>query len=576
MNTPQEKGSGSRRLAAVWFADIVGFTRLAAENETLALRLVETLQAAATAAVESHEGKIVKFMGDGVLAEFTSAKGGAVGGMQLLLRFGQLTEGWPQGPHQLRLGMHLGDVTVAADGDIYGDGVNKAARLEGLAEPGRLLVSEDVYRQLRSRPDLILTELGSRMVKGYDDPLLVYDAEPTAELTRSLLREAATPAAPAQTTHPPHSVRPIAVGLGVGILTFTALAVWTAFGIPGADTPPLEPGTPTVSTPTIDPEANDLLQEGRYQLSLGTPGGVARAAEIFAQTIALAPDDARAHLGLAEAQIGLGKTDARRLGELLPLARGHLEDALRHDPDLAQAHAVLASLLGTFQWDWEGAEKEFERALEIAPTPTVHRALAEFLSARGRHDEALTQVDMASRNEPGAVANVRARGLALFRARSYTQARVVLAEALRLDPTDDRVRVHLARTLEALGERQQARMTLEGSSAANRDPYVQVWRANLRTPATGAAQARGNQLARTLRRALGPSEARNPDAPYNLAFLQLTLGDRAGAAESLRRAISIPSPSLIWLPTDPMWDPVRSVPEFERVVRLIDVGGRTL
>ncbi len=576
MNTPQEKGSGSRRLAAVWFADIVGFTRLAAENETLALRLVETLQAAATAAVESHEGKIVKFMGDGVLAEFTSAKGGAVGRMQLLLRFGQLTEGWPQGPHQLRLGMHLGDVTVAADGDIYGDGVNKAARLEGLAEPGRLLVSEDVYRQLRSRPDLILTELGSRMVKGYDDPLLVYDAEPTAELTRSLLREAATPAAPAQTTHPPHSVRPIAVGLGVGILTFTALAVWTAFGIPGADTPPLEPGTPTVSTPTIDPEANDLLQEGRYQLSLGTPGGVARAAEIFAQTIALAPDDARAHLGLAEAQIGLGKTDARRLGELLPLARGHLEDALRHDPDLAQAHAVLASLLGTFQWDWEGAEKEFERALEIAPTPTVHRALAEFLSARGRHDEALTQVDMASRNEPGAVANVRARGLALFRARSYTQARVVLAEALRLDPTDDRVRVHLARTLEALGERQQARMTLEGSSAANRDPYVQVWRANLRTPATGAAQARGNQLARTLRRALGPSEARNPDAPYNLAFLQLTLGDRAGAAESLRRAISIPSPSLIWLPTDPMWDPVRSVPEFERVVRLIDVGGRTL
>ena len=470
MNTPQEKGSGSRRLAAVWFADIVGFTRLAAENETLALRLVETLQAAATAAVESHEGKIVKFMGDGVLAEFASAKGGAVGGMQLLLRFGQLTEGWPQGPHQLRLGMHLGDVTVAADGDIYGDGVNKAARLEGLAEPGRLLVSEDVYRQLRSRPDLILTELGSRMVKGYDDPLLVYDAEPTAELTRSLLREAATPAAPAQTTHPPHSVRPIAVGLGVGILTFTALAVWTAFGIPGTDTPPLEPGTPTVSTPTIDPEANDLLQEeGRYQLSLGTPGAVARSAEIFAQTIALAPDDARAHLGLAEAQIGLGKTDARRLGELLPLARGHLEDALRHDSDLAQAHAVLASLLGTFQWDWEGAEREFERALEIAPTPTVHRAFAEFLSARGRHDEALAQVAMASRNEPRAVANVRARGLALFRARSYTQARVVLAEALRLDPTDDRVRVHLARTLEALGERQQARMTLEGSSAANRD-----------------------------------------------------------------------------------------------------------
>ena len=67
----------------------------------------------------------------------------------------------------------------------------------------------------------------------------------------------------------------------------------------------------------------------------------------------------------------------------------------------------------------------------------------------------------------------------------------------------------------------------------------------------GAAQGRGTQMARTLRRALGAAEARNPDAPYNLASLQLILGDRAGAAESLQQALRIPSPSLIWLPTDP-------------------------
>ena len=617
MTTPQETSSGSRRLAAVWFADIVGFTRLAAENETLALRLVETLQAAATAAVEAHEGKIVKFMGDGVLAEFASAQGGAVGGMQLLLRFGQLTEGWPQGPHQLRLGMHLGDITVAADGDIYGDGVNRASRLEGLAEPGKLLVSEDVYRQLRSRPDLILTDLGARSVKGYDDPIRVYDAEPTAELTRSLLREAAAPPAPAQPTHPRRSVRPIAVGLGVGLLTFGALAVWTAFGTPGTDTLPLGPSAdvstdsiPTITpragdrpqgepderlqagpdastdrAPNLDPGVDDLLQTGRRQLSLGTPAGMARAAEIFAQAIASAPDDARVHLGLAEAQIGLGMSDARRLGELLPLARGHLEEALGHDPDLAEAHAALASLLGTFQWDWTGAEREFERALEIAPTPAVHRAFAELLSARGRHEEALAQVTLASRDEPRSLANLRARGLALFRARNYTQARVALAEALRLDPTDDRVRVHLARTQAALGERQQAMSTLEGSDAANRDAYLQAWRASFRTAASGATQRRGSQgavqgrgiqMARTLRRTLGAAEARNPDAPYNLASLQLVLGDRAGAAESLQQALRIPSPSLIWLPTDPVWDPVRSTPEFERAVRLINAGGRTL
>jgi len=604
MTTPLERGSRSRRLAAVWFADIVGFTRLAAENEPLALRLVEVLQTAATAAVGSHQGNVVKFTGDGVLAEFASARDGAWGAMQLLLRFGQLTEDWAQGPHQIRLGMHLGDVTVAADGDIYGDGVNRAARLEGLAEPGKLLISEDVYRQLRSRPDLILTDLGLRSVKGYDDPIRVYDGKPTRELAKTLLREAATPEAVAQVTRPRRSVRPIAVGLTVGILSFATLALWTALGTPSSDTLPSSPvtaqadptpaiDTPPISpaadpTPTIDPGARDLLIRGREQLTLGTPRSLSTAAELFAQSITLAPEYAPAHLALAQAQIGLGKAGARQLGEVLPLARGHLEDAIHHDAVLAEAHAALASLLGTFEWDWEGAEREFKTALGLAPTPAIRRAFAELLSARGRHNEALAQVASALRDEPGTVANVKARGLALFRARSYGLARVALAEALRLDPADDFVRVHLARTQGILGERQQARTTLEGSDQANRSAYLQVWRAYFRPatrgagqgrgnrPATrGAAQARGNQFARTLRETFDPSEARNPDAPYYMASLQVVLGDLAGAAESLQRAVRIPSPSLIWLATDPIWDPVRSEPEFERLVGRIDAGGRT-
>jgi hypothetical protein len=83
-------------------------------------------------------------------------------------------------------------------------------------------------------------------------------------------------------------------------------------------------------------------------------------------------------------------------------------------------------------------------------------------------------------------------------------------------------------------------------------------------------------MARTLRRTLGAAEARNPNAPYNLASLQLILGDQAGAAGSLQQALRIPSPFLIWLPTDPIWDAVRSVREFERAVRLINAGRRTL
>ena len=597
MTTFQEPISGSRRLAAIWFADIVGFTRLAAENEPLALRLVEVLQAAATGAVESHEGSVVKFTGDGVLAEFASTERAAFGAMQLLLRFGQLTESWPQGPHQIRLGMHLGDVAVGADGDIYGDGVNRASRLEGLAEPGKLLVSEDVYRQLRSLPDLILTDLGTRSVKGYDDPLRVYDAEPTEKLARSLLRGAAAPEAASQTARPSRFVRPVAIGITVGILTFVALGVWTALG-PGSSmepgssldsdatdttmaavvTGPSLGGAPAGSTPARDParnpKADDLVLRGRRELASGTPTGMARAAEIFTWAIELAPDYAPAHLGLAEAQMELGKTGARPLAEVIPRVREHLDDALRHDPDLGPAHAALATFLAIFQWDWEGAEREFDTALELAPTPAVHRDFAELLSALGRHDEALTQVAMALRQKSGTAANVAVQGMTLFRARNYAEARVVLGEALRLDPTNDRVRVLLARTQETFGQRQGARLTLEGADPASRSPYVQLWRARLRV-AGGRGRARGDQLARTLRGGLDASSARNPDAPYYLAALRLSLGDSAGALESLQRAMRTPSPSLIWLPTDPMWDAARSTRQFQRLVQQIEAGGRT-
>jgi class 3 adenylate cyclase/Tfp pilus assembly protein PilF len=591
MTTSRENISGSRRLAAIWFADIVGFTRLAAENEPLALRLVEVLQAAATGAVESHEGNVVKFTGDGVLAEFASTERAALGAMQLLLRFGQLTESWPQGPHQIRLGMHLGDVAVGADGDIYGDGVNRASRLEGLAEPGKLLVSEDVYRQLRSLPDLILTDLGTRSVKGYDDPLRVYDAESTEKLARSLLREAATPEFTSQTARPPRFVRPVAIGFTVGILTFVALGVWTALGpgslldsdatdtamadvVTGPSPGRVEAGSTPARDPRRNPEADDLVLRGHRELASGTPAGMARAADIFTRAIELAPGYAPAHLGLAEAQMELGTTGVRPLAEVLPRVREHLENALRHDPALGPAHAALATFLAVFQWDWEAAEREFETALELAPTPAVHRAFAELLSARGRHDDAFAQVAMALRQEPGTAANVAAQGMTLLRARNYAEARVVLGEALRLDPTDDQVRVHLARTQEILGERREARRTLEGGDRGSRNPYLQLWRARLRA-AGGSERARSNQLARTLRGGLDSASTRNPDAPYYLAALRLSLGDLAGALAALQRAARTPSPSLIWLPTDPMWDAARSAPQFQRLVRRIEVGQRT-
>ncbi len=228
MNSPSPGSSSPRRLAAVCFADIVGFTRLSAEDEPQALRLVEVFQTVARGATEAHGGSVVKFMGDGALAAFTSVKGASSAAIQLQLHFKQVTRGWSRGPHRLRVGVHLGDITVAADGDMYGDGVNRASRLQDMAEPGQILVSEDVFRQLRQRPEVYCTDVGSRVAKGIDEPIKVYRLEPGASLARALLLAAKSGSA--RTKAHKRYAKPISVGMAVGIMTFMTLGAWTGIG----------------------------------------------------------------------------------------------------------------------------------------------------------------------------------------------------------------------------------------------------------------------------------------------------------------------------------------------------------
>ncbi len=179
MNSPPPKGSRPRRLVAVWFADIVGFTSLFAADEPLALRLVDVFRTVAQGATAAHGGSVAKFMSDAVLAEFSSVGGAAAAAIQLQRHFTQVTGGWARGPHRLRVGVHLGDIAVADDGDLYGDGVNRASRVQRMAEPGQVLVSEDVFKQLRQRAHMCCTDVGSHTAKGIDEPIQVYRLEPT-------------------------------------------------------------------------------------------------------------------------------------------------------------------------------------------------------------------------------------------------------------------------------------------------------------------------------------------------------------------------------------------------------------
>jgi adenylate cyclase len=162
-----------RRLAAVWFADIVGFTRLSSRDEDAALRLVEVFQAVTRKVVTSSGGTVVKFLGDGGLAVFPSADAAVRAGLDVQRAFEEKvsTAGMAA---KLRIGIHLGEVVSETDGDVYGDGVNTASRIQHEAEPGQVVVSEDVWRQIRRRSGYQFDALGERELPGLDEPVRIY------------------------------------------------------------------------------------------------------------------------------------------------------------------------------------------------------------------------------------------------------------------------------------------------------------------------------------------------------------------------------------------------------------------
>ena len=149
-----------RRLAAIWFADIVGYTRLAAEDENAALAAVRRFQEAVRVAAEPRQGRIVKFMGDAALVEFPSAQGAVSAGLDLVEGFGRSQVGQGQTPVLVRVGVHVGEVASMPEGDLLGEDVNLASRVHTTAEPSQVVVTEGVARQLRHHREIAFEPLG--------------------------------------------------------------------------------------------------------------------------------------------------------------------------------------------------------------------------------------------------------------------------------------------------------------------------------------------------------------------------------------------------------------------------------
>lgn len=159
-----------RRLAAVLFADIVGFTELSARDERGSLSAVHAFEESVRAAVSAQGGQVVKFMGDGALAHFPSTEASIRAGLALVQGFTEATGG----QRRVRVGIHVGDILIRDDGDVLGEGVNTASRLQSVASPGEVVVSDEVWRQIRHLGDFGFRALGARQLKGVPERREVY------------------------------------------------------------------------------------------------------------------------------------------------------------------------------------------------------------------------------------------------------------------------------------------------------------------------------------------------------------------------------------------------------------------
>jgi adenylate cyclase len=210
--------SETRKIAAILVADVVGYSRLAGADEDRTLSRLRGLRSdLIDPAIDAHHGRIVKRTGDGSIIEFRSVVDAVRCAIEVQNGLIERNAGLPPERRiEFRVGVHLGDVVEESDGDLMGDGVNIAARLESICQPGAICLSEDAYRQVSGRLDMEVTDLGPTKLKNIEKLIRAY----SLEVCKPALAKAAKADAPFR-----RSVAPLLVAVVAALLAIAA-GVW--------------------------------------------------------------------------------------------------------------------------------------------------------------------------------------------------------------------------------------------------------------------------------------------------------------------------------------------------------------
>jgi tetratricopeptide (TPR) repeat protein len=310
-----------------------------------------------------------------------------------------------------------------------------------------------------------------------------------------------------------------------------------------------------------------LCLKGLYFWNKRNVPGFQQAIVYFQQAIAKDPDYAPAYAGLANNYVLLLGYTLAPASKYMPKAREAAARALQLDDHLPEAHVALALILENYDWDWSSAEKEYRRAIELNPNyATAHQWYAEFLTWRGRFDEALRESETARRLDPLSLIIATDRGSIFYFSRQYDRAIEQFQSVREMDPAFGRAHliadayVQQGRFAEALADIAAWRRTFgDGIHISSRLVYLY------------GRMGQKDKARAELRKLEAMNGTRSLD-PVPMALAYIGVGNNDAALSSLEKAYAQRSNFLTALKVEPVYDPLRDDPRFQELSRRVGLA----
>jgi adenylate cyclase len=414
--------SETRKLAAILVADVVGYSRLAGADEERTLARLRGLRSdLIDPTIAVHHGRVVKRTGDGAIIEFRSVVDAVRCAIEVQTGLTERNTGLPPEKRiEFRVGIHLGDVVEESDGDLMGDGVNIAARLQAVSKPGGICLSEDAYRQVRGRLALSASDRGSMPLKNIAEPMRVYSLEmggPDRKKKGALGRSGAKS---------PVWILVALTALVTAIVAGASLLIAPHRATPIATSAPASPEAPHLSLMVL-PFKNLSSDPGLDRFADSITDSVTTDLSRMRKSFVIARDTAFTFKGKS--------VDASEVGKRFGV-RYLLEGSLQREQDRTRVNAQLIDAQS-------GAHLWADRFEEHAPdTFELQDRILSRLGPALRAQLIIAEAEKGARSKSPDAIDLTMRGRALMQEQRLPQkerndaATALFEQALKLDPAE--------------------------------------------------------------------------------------------------------------------------------------------